>query len=46
MLKEFIFEVDGKRISIKAESLEEAVKELKGKRYYLLTTCPVSTDKQ
>lgn len=46
MLKEFIFEVDGKRISIKAESLEEAVKELKGKRYYLLTTCPVSTTKK
>lgn len=46
MLKEFIFEVDGKRISIKALSLEEAVKELKGKRYYLLTTCPVSTSKK
>lgn len=46
MLKEFIFEVEGKRISIKAESLEEAVKELKGKRYYLLTTCPVSIPKQ
>ena len=46
MLKEYIFEVEGKRISIKAESLEEAVKELKGKRYYLLTTCHVSTAKQ
>lgn len=45
MLKEYIFEVECKRISIKAESLEEAVKELKGKRYYLLTTCPVSTSK-
>ena len=32
--------------SAQAESLEEAVKELKGKRYYLLTTCPVSTAKQ
>ena len=46
MLKEFIFEVEGKRIAIKAESLEEAVKELKGKRYYLLTACPVSTPKK
>lgn len=46
MMKEYIFDVEGKRISIKAESLEEAVKELKGKRYYLLTTCPVSTDKK
>lgn len=45
MLKEYIFEVEGKRLSIKAESLEEAIKELKGKRYYLLTTCPVSTSK-
>lgn len=32
MMKEYIFDVEGKRISIKAESLEEAVKELKGKR--------------
>ncbi len=46
MLKEFIFEVEGKRLSIRAESLEEAVKELKGKRYYLLTTCPVSTSEE
>lgn len=46
MMKEYIFDVEGKRISIKAESLEEAVKELKGKKYYLLTTCPVSTDKK
>lgn len=46
MLKEFIFEVEGKRISIKAESFEEAIKELKGKRYYLLTTCPVSISKK
>lgn len=33
MLKEFVFEVEGKRISIKAESLEDAVKELKGEWY-------------
>lgn len=48
MLKEYIFEVAGRRVYIIAESTGEAEAKLRAKgntRYYLLTTCPVCGSK-
>lgn len=48
MMKEYIFEVAGRRVYVIAESTGEAEAKLRAKghtRYYLLTTCPVCGSK-